>query len=523
MAVTLCGAALWTGLLLAERLWSADELRKAVDCLAAAHEVAGRLRVTEQLLMYAAELASATGEAQWIERYARLADQLGQTIEHASLLAPLPVAERYRNDTAAAAAETAHMRASALTALRSGAHASARALLQGERYRHNSRNSRKLSEAHAELAAASLATTEAQVMRLQPRSWLTSGGAILLALLAGAVLWRSLSVGLDPARGTLRDAEVHIQRMTSSDLLTGLDNRASLHHAMHSRLECASRAGEPLSVLMIDLDRFKPVNDRHGHMVGDMVPKEVARRLRLCLGPDDLRARYGGDEFVVVTPERTGTGAALAQAERVVGRLAEPVKFGDLVVSIGASVGLAAYPYDAHSADELPRKADSALYLAKRDGRSRVDRYDALRDEIMAEQTLLEQEIREGIATGRFVPFYQPIVGLDRRNVTSVEILCRWRHPERCLVAPEKFIPVAESSGLIGPLTLALLRAACKDMLRFAPNWRLSINVAPQQIEDPSWCRSCCRSSTRPACRRAASTSSSPRRRWSTTRRAPGR
>ena len=160
------------------------------------------------------------------------------------------------------------------------------------------------------------------------------------------------------------------------------------------------------------------------------------------------------------------------------------MKFGDLLVNIGASVGMATYPYDAHSADELLRKADSALYRAKQGGRNGVHRYDPLRDELMAERNLLEQEIREGIAAGQFVPFYQPIVGLDRRNVTSMEMLCRWRHPERGLVTPDKFIAVAESSGLIGPLTFALLRAACKDMLRFAPNWRLSINVAPQQIEN---------------------------------------
>ena len=481
-AVTLCGAALWTGLLLVERLWLADELTTAAGRLATAHEVVGRLRVTEQQLADAAELASVTGDARWVERYGRLVDELGQTVEHASLLAPLAVAERHRKDTAAAAAEIAHMRASALEALRSGAHDSAHALFQGDRY---GRNSRLLSEANAKLAATSLAATEAQFARLQRRSWLTSAGAMLLALLAGAFLWRRLSKGLDPTRGTLRDAEVHIQRMASSDLLTGLDNRAGLHDAMNARLEGATRAGDSLSVLMIDLDRFKPVNDRYGHMVGDMVLKEVARRLRLCLGPDDLRARYGGDEFVVVTPERTGTGAALAKAERIVERLAEPMKFGDLLVNIGASVGMATFPYDAHSADELLRKADSALYRAKQGGRNRVHRYDPLRDELMAERNLLEQEIREGIATGQFVPFYQPIVGLDRRNVTSMEMLCRWRHPERGLVSPDKFIAVAESSGLIGPLTFALLRAACKDMLRFAPNWRLSINVAPQQIEDP--------------------------------------
>jgi diguanylate cyclase (GGDEF)-like protein len=482
VAITLAGAACWTAVLLTERLWSAEQLARAAERLASAHEVAGRLRVTEQQLVQAAQLASITGESHWIDRYDRLVDQLGQTVEHASLLAPLPVAQRYREQTAAAAAEIARMRASALEALRSGAHESARALFDGERY---GRHSRLLSEANEELTSASLAATQAEVARLEQRTWFMSGGAVLLALLAGAVLWRRLSTGLDHTRGTLREAEVHIQRMASSDPLTGLDNRAGLHDAMHARMARAVNNGETLAVLMVDLDRFKPVNDRNGHMVGDMVLREVSRRLRLCLTPDDLRARYGGDEFVVVVPERPEPFGSRATAEQIIGRLSEPMQFGDLSVSIGASVGIAHFPADAQTADELLRKADSALYRAKQGGRSLVHRYDAQRDELMAERHRLEQEIKEGIAGGQFVPFYQPIVGLERRNVSSMEMLCRWRHPERGLVTPDKFMAVAENSGLIGPLTFALLRAACRDIARFAPNWRLSINVAPQQIENP--------------------------------------
>ncbi len=482
VAITLGGAALWTAALLVERLWSAEELARAAARLATAHEVAARLHVTEQQLLQAAQTASLTGDRGWIDRYDRLVDQLGQTIEHAALLAPLDVLDRYRRKTAEAAAEIARMRASALDALKSGAHQSARALFDGERY---GRHTRLLAEANEELTTASLKATRAELSRLEQRSWLMSGGALLLALLAGAVLWRRLSNGLDHTRGTLRDAEVHIQRMASSDLLTGLDNRAGLHDSMHARLARAGSSGESLAVLMVDLDRFKPVNDRLGHMVGDMVLKEVSRRLKLCLAPDDLRARYGGDEFVVVVRERPAPFGARATAERIVERLSEPMQFGDLSVSIGASVGIANFPADAQTADELLRKADSALYRAKQGGRGLVHRYDPRKDEVMADRHTLEQEIREGIAAGQFVPYYQPIVGLERRNVSSMELLCRWRHPERGVLTPDKFIAVAENSGLIGPLTFALLRAACRDIERFPPSWRMSINVAPQQIENP--------------------------------------
>jgi predicted signal transduction protein with EAL and GGDEF domain len=219
-------------------------------------------------------------------------------------------------------------------------------------------------------------------------------------------------------------------------------------------------------------------------MVGDMVLKEVARRLSRCLRQSDLQARYGGDEFVVVVDEREGPGMARAAAQRIVERLAEPIRFGDLMVHIGASVGIARYPHDATTDDELIRKADSALYRAKHGGRNAVCLYDARLDEGLADRHALEQALREGIAAGQLVPFYQPIVDLSQRSVRSLELLCRWRHPERGLLGPEKFIAIAEESGLIGPLTISLLGQACRDMATFPPHWRLSFNVAPQQIQD---------------------------------------
>jgi diguanylate cyclase (GGDEF)-like protein len=255
---------------------------------------------------------------------------------------------------------------------------------------------------------------------------------------------------------------------------------------MHTAMTRAKRHGDELAVLMVDLDRFKPVNDRHGHMVGDLVLKEVARRLARCLRQTDLRARYGGDEFVVVVEEREGPGTARAAAERIINRLSQPMQFGDLVVTIGASVGIARFPSDARNDDELLRKADSALYRAKQSGRGGVCLYDAQLDDALAERDALEQQLRQGIAAGELVPFYQPIVDLAKRNVRSLELLSRWRHPTRGLLSPDQFIGLAEDRGLIGPLTMSLLHQACKDLPRFPPHWRLSINVAPQQIQDES-------------------------------------
>ena len=481
VAIALACTALLTTALLAERLWSSSQLERAGDRHAQANRLAGEIRLVEQELIEAAQSAVMTGEPIWIERYDRLAATLTQKVDHASLLVPIHVAQGYREKTAEAAAEIAQMRASAIRALQSGALDAAQSLLKGERYTSRSQLIRKATE---ELTASSLAATQAQLGTLRNRSYGVSALALLLTLGGGFVRWRRLSTGLKESRGSLLDAEVRVQRLAASDLLTGLDNRAALHDAMQGRLSRAVTNSSTVAALMVDLDRFKPVNDRNGHMVGDLVLKEVARRLGRCLRQTDLRARYGGDEFVIVIDEGEGYRTARAAAERIIETLSEPMVFGDLTISIGASVGIARFPQDAGSDDELIRKADSALYRAKKAGPNGICAYDAKLDEALSERATLEVALREGIATGQLVPYYQPIVNLAKRNVVSLELLCRWRHPERGLLTPDKFIELAEDSGLIGPLTLSLLNQACRDMLRFPPHWRLSFNVAPQQIQD---------------------------------------
>lgn len=483
VAMTLGFTALLTASLLAERLWSGAQLEHAADRHAQANRLAGEIRLTEQQLLQAAQSAALTGERTWIERYDRLATALTQKVEHASLLVPLTVAQRYRDQTRAANDDIVQMRQSALGALNSGALQSAQTLFDGERY---TSRTRLIREATEELTAFSLAATERQVRDLRIRSYIVAGVALSITLGGGLLLWRRLANGLNRSRGSLLDAEVRVQKLAASDLLTGLDNRAALHDAMQVRLARARQREQKLAVLMVDLDRFKPVNDRNGHMVGDLVLKEVATRLARCLRQNDLRARYGGDEFVVVIDELDGSRTATDAGERIIEILSEPMQFGDLTVHIGASVGVARFPSDASTDDELIRKADSALYRAKAAGANSVCLYDPKRDEAMSERASLEQELREGIAAGQLVPYYQPIVSLSHRSVMSVELLCRWKHPERGLLSPDKFISLAEDSGLIGPLTLSLLDQACRDMQRFPAHWRLSFNVAPQQIQDPA-------------------------------------
>ena len=483
LLLALAGAAFIVGGLLAERLWLSEAQEAAANRHAQAQRLAGDVRLADQLLTSAAQMAVATGERRWVDDYDTHLPELDEALAQAKALAPPAAAGRFEQQTRVASEELWSMRESAFEAVTVGAADVARTIFDGERYRNNTR---LLAAATAEFTAATVAATQAELTALKRRTYTVGALALLGALLLGAALWRRLASRLARSRAYFLDAEDRMQRLASSDLLTGLANRAALHDAMATAMARATRDGHRLSLLMIDLDRFKPVNDRHGHMIGDLVLKEVAHRLRRCLRDGELQARYGGDEFVVAIEEKDGATNAQAVAERIVRSLGQPMLIDHLAISIGASIGIARFPDDAGSGDELLRKSDSALYRAKTRCRGSVCHYDTSLDEQVAERATLEQAMREGIASGQFVPYSQPIVDLASRSVHSLELLCRWVHPQRGLVAPAEFIPLAEDSGLIGPMTLSVLRQACADLPRFPPHWRLSLNVAPQQILDAS-------------------------------------
>jgi diguanylate cyclase (GGDEF)-like protein len=481
LAVALAGAALIVGGLMAERLWLSTAHEAAADRHARAQRLAGDVRLADQRLTSAAQLAVATGARRWVDDYDTHLPELDDALTGAKALAPAAAAARFDQQTRVANEELASMRESAFEAVTVGAMDVARTIFDGERYRNNTR---MLAAATAEFTAATVTATQAELAALKHRALLFDAVVLLGAFLLGVALWRRLGARLARSRTFFLDAEDRMQRLASSDLLTGLANRAALHDAMATAMARAARDGHRLAVLMIDLDRFKPVNDRYGHMVGDLVLKEVAHRLRRCLRGGELQARYGGDEFVVVIAENSDPANVQKVAKRIVQALGQPMMIDKLSVGIGASVGIARYPDDARSEDELLRKADSALYRAKARSRGDVCFYEGSLDEQVAERAAMEQQMREGIARGEFVPYYQPIVDLASGSVQSLELLCRWNHPQRGLLAPLHFIALAEDSGLIGPMMLSLLRQACSDLARFPAHWRLSINVAPQQLLD---------------------------------------
>jgi diguanylate cyclase (GGDEF)-like protein len=276
------------------------------------------------------------------------------------------------------------------------------------------------------------------------------------------------------------------------DAMTGLLNRSSFTERVAQALEVARADARLASVLFIDLDHFKIINDSLGHAAGDDLLSTVAQRLRHALRPGDLLARFGGDEFVVLCTSVAGSRAASDIANRLIEAIAEPILVGNDEVFVTASIGIAVANAD-DTAETLLRHADAAMYQAKHDGRARAAAFrpDHHGSAVAALRT--GNDLHRALARDELVLHYQPIVDLRTGRVMGFEALMRWNHPERGLLAPGEFIPFAEETGLIVPMGMWALETACRqtaywqsvrDRTPNAPQLSISVNLAARQVAD---------------------------------------
>ena len=279
-------------------------------------------------------------------------------------------------------------------------------------------------------------------------------------------------------------AEAQIARLAHYDPLTELPNRVLFQKDLSDALARRSRTGDQLAVHFIDLDRFKTVNDTLGHPLGDALLRIAAERLRSCVREGDTVARLGGDEFAVVQSGLTDLAGATKLAERVVEAMAAPFDLQGHQVMIGASVGVAVAPSDGDDADELLKKADMALYRAKADGRGAFHFFERAMDEQLQARRALELDLRRALVAGEFQLYYQPLYNLGDDRVTGCEALLRWNHPDRGMVSPADFIPIAEEIGLIVQLGEWVLREACAEAATWPDHVRLAVNLSPAQFRD---------------------------------------
>jgi diguanylate cyclase (GGDEF)-like protein/PAS domain S-box-containing protein len=279
-------------------------------------------------------------------------------------------------------------------------------------------------------------------------------------------------------------AEAEIVHLARHDVLTGLANRAEFNEKLEEASKRLKRSGAAITVMMLDLDRFKSVNDMYGHPAGDELLVEVGRRLKSTLRETDLLARLGGDEFAILQEGGPAQHeGAIALALRILTAISEPFDLGGFEVNIGTSVGIAMAPEHGTEPEELLKSADLALYTAKTQGRSDYRIYQPGMLEDATSQQLAESELRDAIAEERFELHYQPVVDVATRQICGVEALVRWRHPDKGLVGPDQFIPLAESTGLIAPIGEWILQRACADAAKWPAHIRLAINISAVQFK----------------------------------------
>ncbi|HEX9806123.1 MAG TPA: EAL domain-containing protein [Alteraurantiacibacter sp.] len=289
-------------------------------------------------------------------------------------------------------------------------------------------------------------------------------------------------------RGSAKDVTVEYQRkledsrLAEFDSLTGLANRHRMDRRLESVLSAYRSAKRACALMMLDLDRFKQVNDTMGHQAGDILLQQVAQRLTSIIGTRGEIGRLGGDEFQVILPDIDDRGKLGEIAEKVIQIISQPYPIDGKRAIIGTSVGVAIAPYDGLEKAEIVRASDLALYAAKKGGRGQFRFYSAdLKDE-EEERELLMDELSEALATDQLELHYQPVVRTEDNMVVGFEGLLRWEHPERGMVSPDVFIPAAEKANLIIQLGEWALRRACRDAATWAKTVRVAVNVSAVQF-----------------------------------------
>ena len=285
---------------------------------------------------------------------------------------------------------------------------------------------------------------------------------------------------------SMRQSEAEITRLALFDSLTGLANRQRMRISLEKTLQQQVGGYRPSSLFLMDLDRFKVVNDTLGHQAGDMLLIQVAQRLQRVVGADGLVGRLGGDEFQVLLPGIDHRDALSELAKNLIASLSQPYFISGASVTIGCSIGVAIAPLHGNDAETLTRNADLALYAAKADGRG-VHRFfsDGML-EGARNRKQLEDDMRTAIGAGGFHLVYQPVVLSSDARIIGYEALLRWDHPTRGPISPGDFIPVAEDCGLIEPLGEWVLRTACTDAAQWPDGVRVAVNVSPIQFANPA-------------------------------------
>lgn len=285
----------------------------------------------------------------------------------------------------------------------------------------------------------------------------------------------------------IRRSEAEISRLARFDALTGLANRSEIGNLLRQALLGQAKSTRPATLFLLDLDRFKNINDSFGHPAGDALLKQVAQRLLNVIGSHGHVGRLGGDEFKIVLPGKTSRNQIEALAKAIIESLSRPYLIERTQMSIGASIGIAVSPDHGSTDDELTRNADLALYAAKEAGRGVHRFYEASMHAAADRRNRLEKDLTEAVERDSLRLVYQPVVSCKGERVTGFEALLRWHHPQHGPISPSEFIPIAEETSLIERLGEWVLRKACAEAAAWSIPARVAVNVSPNQFANPAF------------------------------------
>ncbi|MBN2815534.1 MAG: EAL domain-containing protein [Campylobacterales bacterium] len=289
------------------------------------------------------------------------------------------------------------------------------------------------------------------------------------------------------SRERLKEQERNLVFQAHHDPLTGLPNRLLFQDRLTQGLKKADREKKRLAVFFIDLDHFKEVNDSYGHETGDILLQNIAQRLQGVIRAHDTLARLGGDEFTIIM-ENLGDSVDISNlAQKILNSLSSPVVVNGTILYVSSSIGISLYPNDANSVQDLLKYADTAMYKAKDEGRNNFQFYNAQLTQLALDRVVLEVSLREALRKGEFVVYFQPQIDTELGEICGMEALVRWQHPEKGLIFPDAFIPLAESTGLIVELDRYVMKVAMEQVF----NWReqglnpgvLAMNLSVKQLE----------------------------------------
>ncbi len=445
-------------------------------------ELRGTISYLNEWLTMSARLAALSGQARWVDRYNEAGPRLDAAIAEALALATPEVRAELARTTDEANHDLIRMERTSIARAAAGDRGGAISLLDGPEFAYlEATYASGLDSFGQDLTTLAAVRTTS----LNNRAWTETSALALTAVLLVAAFFAILG------RARLRTALARTESVARTDALTDLPNRRGLYEELRAALARLERGDSGVALLLLDLDRFKTINDLHGHLVGDHLLQLVAARLRALARAGDLIARLGGDEFALIIPldaadpSSSPFDAAILVARRVIASLHQPFDLtGEVMVQVGVSIGMVLAQQHGEDANTLLHCADVAMHQAKADGCGRFRFFEPGMDAAARARALLEGDLRAALAADQIVPNFQPMVEMDDGRIAGFEMLARWPHPTRGMVSPSEFVPIVEELGLIGLMTDRLLRRACRIATTWPADVSLACNVSPLQLRD---------------------------------------